>query len=285
MAEPSGQGSGPDAAPLGIIAGGGGLPRQILESCRRRGRPAFVLALEGHADRGLADGWPHEWVRLGAVGAALDALKRQGCKDIVMAGRVARPSLTSLRPDLRGARLLARIGGRALGDDGLLRVIIEELEGEGLRVVSVDSVLDGVLAPVGPIGAARPDEEAMRDIARGLQAARAIGAADIGQGCVVQGGLVLAVEAVEGTDAMLARCADLAREGPGGVLVKACKPQQDERGGPAGDRTRYDRQRRRRRPARRRRGGGSIASDRSGSVDQGGGHAESLRFGVDGPDA
>src|SRR5690606_17107192 len=140
-----------------------------------------------------------------------------------------RPSLTALRPDAATARFLAEIGIKALGDDGLLRLIVQRIEREGFRVVSAQAVLGELLAAEGPIGRLVPDPIAQEDIRRGLEVARAIGCADVGQAVVVQQGLVLAVEAIEGTDAMIARAGGLRREGPGGVLVKRSKPQQDRR--------------------------------------------------------
>ncbi|HMK67064.1 MAG TPA: UDP-2,3-diacylglucosamine diphosphatase LpxI, partial [Stellaceae bacterium] len=139
------------------------------------------------------------------------------------------PSLASLMPDWRAAKFFARIGLRALGDDGLLSAIIKELELEGFRVVGIESILGGLLAPKGPLGRIEPDEQARADIARGLEVARALGALDIGQAAVVQQGIVLGVEAADGTDALIARAGSLRREGPGGVLVKIAKPGQERR--------------------------------------------------------
>jgi hypothetical protein len=148
----------------------------------------------------------------------------------VLIGAVRRPSFFDMRPDAEGARLLARAGRAAfLGDDGLLAAVIKVLGEEGFRVIGAHEILNEAVAPVGVLGAAAPDAQAMADIDRGVTVARALGAADVGQGCVVQQGLVLAVEAIEGTDAMLARCATLARPGPGGVLVKLVKPGQERR--------------------------------------------------------
>lgn len=214
---------------LGIVAGGGALPRRLVETCRHQGRPYFVLCLEGFAEpEGLIDG-PHAWVRMGAVGEAFRILRAAEVAEVVLAGPVRRPSLADLRPDWRGARLLAQAGLRALGDDGLLRAVIHEIEAEGFHVVGIDDVLDDVLAPEGVFGAVRPDEQALADVRRGVEVARGLGALDVGQGTVVQQGIVLAVEAIEGTDAMLRRCRDLARQGPGGVLVKMRKPGQERR--------------------------------------------------------
>jgi DUF1009 family protein len=215
--------------PLGIIAGSGGLPLRVIESCRNAGREVFVLALEGEADGTAIADVPHAWCRIGGAAAGLDMLRARGVGELVLAGGVRRPSLVSLRPDWRAAKFLARVGYRALGDDGLLSAIVKELEREGFRVIGPDEVLGGAELPQGALGRFEPDDDARADIAEGLRLARAIGALDIGQAVVVQQGLVLGVEAIEGTDALLRRCAELRRPGPGGVLVKTEKPGQERR--------------------------------------------------------
>jgi hypothetical protein len=148
----------------------------------------------------------------------------------VLAGGVKRPSVASLRPDWRATKFFARIGLRALGDDRLLSAVIKELEHEGFAVIGAERLLDqSAVMPEGPIGALVPDPVARADIEHGLRIARAVGALDIGQSVVVQQGMVLGVEAIEGTDALLRRCRALRREGPGGVLIKIEKPGQERR--------------------------------------------------------
>jgi DUF1009 family protein len=216
---------------IGVLAGGGVLPARVAAAALAAGREVFVIGLEGFADPALLAPFPHSILRLGAAGRILATLREQGCRDLVLIGAVRRPSLREICPDAEGTRLLARLGRAVLaGDDGLLTGVIRVLGEEGFRVIGVQEVLSEILAPPGLLtrGAA-PDEEALADVERGIQVARALGAADVGQGCVIQQGLVLAVEAIEGTDAMLARCAALARPGPGGVLVKLAKPGQERR--------------------------------------------------------
>ncbi len=220
---------GEKAARLGIVAGSGGLPRRIVDTCRAAGREVFVLALEGAAEPALVDGVEHAWCRLGAAGHGLDLLRRNNVTDLVLAGGVRRPSLAMLRPDWRAAKFFARVGYKALGDDGLLSAVVAEFEREGFRVIGADQLLAAGLAPEGALGSLRPDAQAMADIEHGQRIARALGALDIGQAVVVQQGLVLGVEAIEGTDALLRRCAELRREGLGGVLVKVEKPGQEQR--------------------------------------------------------
>jgi UDP-2,3-diacylglucosamine hydrolase len=219
----------PNAPRLGIVAGGGGLPRRLVDACQATGREVFVLALEGAAEPATVSGVPHAWCRLGAAARGLALLRENNVTELVLAGGVRRPSLSMLRPDWRAAKLFARIGYKALGDDGLLSVIVAEFEREGFRVIGADQLLAAGLAPEGALGGLGPDEQALADIEHGQRIARALGALDIGQAVVVQQGLVLGVEAIEGTDALLRRCAELRRQGPGGVLVKIEKPGQEQR--------------------------------------------------------
>jgi len=218
----------PEGGPLGLVAGTGALPRRLAEACRAQGRPLFVLALKGITDPALAETVPHAWVKLGAVGAALDALRGAGVRDIMLAGPVPRPSFGTMGLDLRTLKLLADAGRGGLGDDGLLSMIVRELEREGFNVLAPEAVLGGLAAAVGPLGGVVPGPVHEADIALGMRVVRALGALDVGQACVVQGGRVLGVEAAEGTDALIERCSGLGT-GPGGVLVKAAKPQQERR--------------------------------------------------------
>jgi DUF1009 family protein len=217
------------AGRLGIVAGAGGLPRRLVESCRAAGREVFVLALEGAAEPDTVRDVPHAWCRIGAAARGLALLRENNVSELVLAGGIRRPSLTALRPDWRAAKLFARIGFRALGDDGLLSAVVGEFEQEGFRVIAPDQLLNSAPVSEGPLGTVRPDEQAAADIKHGLHVARVLGTLDIGQAVIVQQGLVLGVEAIEGTDGLLRRCAAMRREGPGGVLVKIQKPGQEPR--------------------------------------------------------
>ena len=215
---------------LGILAGGGPLPGQVAAAARAAGRNVFLVGLEGFADPAVLAPYPHTVLRILAAGRILAALREHGCQDLVLVGPVRRPSLLGLRPDAEGARLLARIGRAAFaGDDGLLAAVVKVFGEEGFRVIGAHEILGEALGPAGLLSRAAPDALAMADIRRAINVVRALGAVDVGQGCVVQQGIVLAVEAAEGTDAMLSRCAPLACPGPGGVLVKLVKPGQDRR--------------------------------------------------------
>ena len=223
--------SRPDTPCVGILAGGGPLPGQVACATARAGGRVFIVGFEGFAEPDVIGPWPHRMIRLAAAGEILSALHEHGCRDLVLIGPVRRPSFLNLRPDATGARILARIG-KALfaGDDGLLGAIVRVLGEEGFTIRGAHEYLAGSVARHGVMGRMAPDDAARADIDLGRKVVRQLGALDIGQGCVVQGGLVLAVEALEGTDRMLERVAALRQpDRPGGVLVKMAKPGQERR--------------------------------------------------------
>lgn len=216
---------------LGIIAGSGRMPALIIEQCQRQGRDFFVVGLEGFAEAETIGNVQHKIVRLGAVGEALKTLKTEKCEEVILAGRVARPNLSSLRPDFTATMLMAKFGSKLFsGDDALLSAIVGFMEGEGLTVVGMKEVLSELLAPVGIIGKHKPSKQHYDDIERGMKAVKHLGELDIGQAVIVENGYILGVEAAEGTDELMKRCAQLSQHEAGnGVLVKAKKPTQDPR--------------------------------------------------------
>ena len=214
---------------LGIVAGGGKLPAQIAAMHHRRGGEVFIVALNGSTCPDTLGDLDHAWFHIGHLQSIFDRLHAGSIEQVVMIGPVSRPSLSKLDVDERMGRVLAQAGSSVAGDDGLLSAIVSEFESEGFEVVGVDAVIRGVLAPAGHFAGPYPDDDALSDIARGIDVLRSLGAVDVGQGAVIQDGLVLAVEAVEGTDAMIDRAGALKRPGPGPVLVKMAKPGQERR--------------------------------------------------------
>ena len=206
------------------------MPARIVQACRDSGREYFVVAFEDQADKRAFGNDPHVWVRLGAVGKAIEHLRDAGCQELVMAGVVRRPSFAALRPDRWLTGFFAKSGAQGLGDGSLLKTLIQTLEdSEGFRIVGVDSLLPDLLAEKAVYGSVKPDRQAEDDIQCGLEAARDIGRRDIAQGAVAQLGQVLAVEDENGTDALLGEVRKLRLDGPGGVLVKVKKPDQEYR--------------------------------------------------------
>ncbi|MFZ4541846.1 MAG: LpxI family protein [Rickettsiales bacterium] len=217
---------------LGIIAGGGELPCVLIQACLDSGRPFYVLALEDTAEEATTELAPdhHAWIRIGAIGKALDILRKNNVTELVLAGRVTRPRIATLRPDMKGAKLLARIGAQFMsGDNELLASIVQFFEEEGFRVAGAEDIVKDLVTPEGMIGSIYPDKRAQADIETGARIARAIGALDVGQAVIIHNGQTLGVEAVEGTDGLISRCAPLKFEEKGGVLVKVKKPQQEKR--------------------------------------------------------
>lgn len=221
--------------PLGIIAGLGQLPVSIARNAEASGQGVFVLRLKGFEEPALA-GFPGRVVGLGEVGAVIRLLREAGCQDVVFAGNVRRPDFSSLRLDARGLALLPSVIAEARkGDDALLRVLVREFEKAGFNVIGSEAAHASLLAQAGRIAGPEPGPEDLADIEVAARVAGVLGTMDIGQGCVVCRGLVLAVEAQEGTDEMLRRCALLPEAVRGtpalrrGVLLKRPKPGQERR--------------------------------------------------------
>jgi DUF1009 family protein len=238
LAAPGASGAtGAASGPLGVLAGGGPLPVRLAEAARRDGRAVHIVGLIGEADGGI-EAHPHTWVPWGAVGRLVAAFEQAGCRQIVIAGRVRRPDLTAIRPDLgfftNLPRLLRLLQG---GDDSVLTRVVRFFESKGLTVVGAHQVDPELVVGEGALGSFSPTPEASTAIFRGFAVVDALGPFDVGQAAVVAGDRVLAVEGAEGTDAMLERVAGLVpRLGSpaggatsGGVLVKEPKPGQELR--------------------------------------------------------
>ena len=222
----------PQASLIGIIAGGGSLPLSVAEAARASGYSPFIIGLTGNASSDI-ERFPHAYAGIGQVGLALRTLRREGCQRIVLVGSLRRPNLFRLKLDTGFFRhlpqLLRLFKG---GDDAVLRRVARFFETQGFEVAGVHEVAPRLLAPCGTFSTASPDAATLDDIKLGFRVARALGSLDIGQGAVVARQYVLAVEAAEGTDAMLRRCRELNNWGfkaRKGVLVKAPKPGQDLR--------------------------------------------------------
>jgi UDP-2,3-diacylglucosamine hydrolase len=222
--------------PLAIVSGGGSLPFAVANSAMRNGRGVVLMALRNSADPQSVENYPHHWVRAGQIGRCISLIRSEGCRDVVFIGGLVRPTLAQLWPDFGAIRHLPRLLGSFRGGDGhLLSNVAHVFEAAGLRIVGAHEIAPEIMIPSGPIGIRRPREQDQADIERGLAYLQAAGPFDVGQAVVVAENRILAVEAAEGTDAMLARLADLRGTGAIqsragiGVLVKAPKPGQDQR--------------------------------------------------------
>lgn len=219
---------------LGIIAGAGALPRRLAEASAHTAEPPFIVRLSGMADEDFSTFSSVE-CGLAEAGKTIRSLKDAGCDAVVLAGVVRRPDFSQLKADWRGAALLPRvIAAAAKGDGAMLGVLVETLEAEGFLVVGAEEVFTGLAAPAGAIGTVTPSEENWADIRKAAAIIAALGPFDIGQAAVVASGHTLGVEAAEGTDGLLERCARLPASARGGekrngVLVKRPKPGQELR--------------------------------------------------------
>ncbi|WP_099866527.1 LpxI family protein [Pararhizobium haloflavum] len=224
------------AGRLAILAGGGQLPLHVAEAARKNGENPFIIALSAEADLNWRD------FDSAAIGtgdfSSLEALLRQhGIDRVVLSGGVRRrPEWREIRPTWKTVLGMPRVIGTLLrsGDDTVLRMVIELIEGTGARVIGAQEIAPDLLAETGSLTKRLPRAEDRRDIEAGSAAALALGSLDVGQAAVAVGGRVIALEGAEGTDAMLQRVAALRRDGRisqkrQGVLVKFCKPQQDVR--------------------------------------------------------
>jgi DUF1009 family protein len=220
--------------PLAIICGGGSLPFAIADAVQTQGRQVVLFPLRESADAHSVAAYRHHWMHLGQFGRFCRLAHQEGCRDVVLIGALVRPALWQLRPDLRTLLLLPRIIKFFRGGDDYLLSRVATLVGEqGFRLIGAHEVAPEILMPEGVLGSHRPSAGDDDDIAYGLRFLRAAGAFDVGQAVVVAGRHILAVEAAEGTDQMLARVAELRANrrirSRGGVLVKAPKPGQDRR--------------------------------------------------------
>ena len=220
--------------PLAIVCGAGSLPLAVADRVAASGRRVLLFPLHGAARPEDYAGRAHRFVRLVKIGPVLRDARAAGCRDMVLIGSLVRPALWQLRFDWATLKLAPRalVAYRG-GDDHLLSTASKLVEQFGFRLLGAHEVAPEILVPKGALGGVTPSEGDCDDIAFGLAYLRAAGPFDIGQAVVVAGRHVLAVEAAEGTDGMLARVAELRANGrirtPGGVLVKAPKPQQDRR--------------------------------------------------------
>ncbi len=212
---------------IGIIAGGGQFPQLFVEAAKRQGREVAVAAHRGESDSGLeqmADSIC--WIKLGQLGKIIKFFKKEGVRETVLVGTITKTRIFhDILPDFKGLTLWNKIDVKQ--DDAILRAVAGEIEREGIRVVESTIYLKELLFPQGILTRKKPSRGQRADISLGWRMGRAIGALDIGQCVVVRDQTVLAVEAIEGTDAAIRRGCALGRGKA--VVVKLRKPNQDFR--------------------------------------------------------
>ncbi len=216
----------PGQGPLGLVAGNGRFPLACVRAAVASGRRVVVLAHEGETDRSIETlGADVVWVKLGQVGRILETLEQKGVGEAAMLGGITKTAFfTHARPDATGMKLLAQLAVRS--DDSLLRAVARLFEERGIRIVATTPYLGELRAPAGVLGRVRPSDDQWADVRYGFALAKGLGRFDVGQTVVVRERAPIALEAIEGTDACIARGGALAK---GAVVVKVVKPGQDER--------------------------------------------------------
>jgi UDP-2,3-diacylglucosamine hydrolase len=224
------------SSPVGLIAAGGVMPFAVADSLVARGLTPVLFAIRGACDEKQAARFRHHWISVGQLGRATSLFRSEGCRDLMFIGALVRPSLSEIRLDWGTLRALGKIWNSFRGGDNhLLSGIGRILEEQGFRMVGIKDAAPDLLMPEGCLTAAKPDNVAHADIAKGRQVLAALSPFDIGQAAVVIDHHVVGIEDIEGTDGLLARIAQLralgrirAKAGRG-VLVKAPKAGQDLR--------------------------------------------------------
>lgn len=214
---------------IGILAGGGDLPAKIIEKCRLEGKDFFVISFKDQDKPSNFDSLSiNEFAEygLGNVGGVIKELKKQNVEEIVLAGYIKKPSLFNLNLDLTGVKILAKVAVHH--DDKLLGAIADEMKSKGFDLLGAHDICNDLLIGNEILSGAKLAESKSEDIVLGIKMAHEIGKLDIGQAVIVKDKVILGVEAVEGTDELLERCANLrGKDSKGGLLVKMSKPQQN----------------------------------------------------------
>ncbi|WP_045210951.1 LpxI family protein [Desulfonatronovibrio magnus] len=211
---------------LGIVAGGGQFPFIVAKGALDKGMRVAVIGFDNDTDPAISElAHAMKWIKLGQLGRLISFMRDQHVREIVFAGPVNKPRALSLRPDMKALKLLFKLSSR--NDNALLTAVINELEAEGFKVVSALQYTPQLQAPAGNLTKRKPDDREWEDIHFGWPIVRQIGALDIGQCIVVREKAVIAVEAIEGTDATILRAGSLIKEGF--TVIKTFKPDQDNR--------------------------------------------------------
>lgn len=219
---------------LGVIAGGGELPKLVVNSAKIDGNDIFVVAIKGFADVETFE--DSTQAGIAEFGKIVKVFKKNKCTHVCFAGKISRPDFKTLKPDFMAMRHLpGAIKAAQKGDDALMRYLLNLFEKEGFEIVAPQDICKSLLLPEGVLGSVKINDIHSEDIRKACEIASRIGALDIGQGAVVARGVVLAVEAQEGTDVMLERVKKLPDEITGaldnrmGILAKMLKPGQESR--------------------------------------------------------
>lgn len=204
------------------------MPSALISKCRADGIEPIVVGFKSQTLEETMNDVSHLWTNLGRAGEIIRFFKKHDVSDLVMIGGIRRPAFSELRPDFKGVKILSKIGLQAMGDHALLSLLENELNHEGFTLHGIHDFMDDVLASSGVLGQCKPSDNDLQAIQIGVDASRKLGELDVGQSVIVQQNVIVSVEGVEGTDALIRRSADLLKPGIKGILVKTRKPQQSK---------------------------------------------------------
>ncbi len=215
---------------LGIIAGGGDVPAYLISSCKKNNIEPFIVGIKDQTKDSIMEDSNNKclWANIGSAGKIISFFKDNNVTDLVLIGSIRRPALSEIKPDIKAVKILSKIGIRAFGDNSILSALKDELEIEGFKIHGFQNFCHEWLAREGVLGKTLPHDNDKKSIDAGVKISQSIGQLDIGQSIIIQDGIVIGVEAVEGTDMLIKRCKPLMKKGRGGILVKTCKPNQDK---------------------------------------------------------
>lgn len=214
---------------LAIISGYGHLPKHVYDAAKSKKIDTVVITLEEEADKKVFAGIEHYPFPVYKVSKIIKKLKELEVSHVTFAGKVRRTEMSRLLVDIKGAKLFAKIVAAGLADNSILQTILKFFEDEGFKVIAPEKIAMNIVLPKGAFGKIKPSKTALDDIKKGTKVLKGVADFDVGQSLVIQNGLVLGVEAAEGTDELLRRCGEIRQEGDQPILIKICKPNQDKR--------------------------------------------------------
>ncbi|MBA8667674.1 UDP-2,3-diacylglucosamine diphosphatase LpxI [Holosporaceae bacterium 'Namur'] len=215
---------------LGIIAGSESLPRHVVDAAKKQNIEFILIGLAGQTSEELYKDIEYQTFQLHSISKIIKKLNDEGVSHVVFAGRVKRTSISKLLLDVKGAKLFASIMRNGINDNSLLTTIVNFFENEGFTVLPAEYIAQDIVVRSGHMTKTKPSKEAWEDIKKGIKILKGIAEFDVGQALVIQEGLVLGVEAAEGTDRLIERCGGIQqKEEHGAILIKVSKPDQDKR--------------------------------------------------------
>lgn len=218
---------------IGLIAGNGDLPFLILEKCKEKSITPYIVIINGFADTKKYSDYKNITINFGNVGKAISFFKKNGVKDIIFAGGVKKPNIKTIFPDFKGFFLLLKLlKNKVFGDDTILQTIVNFAENQGFNILSVNNFLEGnTSVKQGIVGSVKiSNKNYMDDINLGIKVLKQISDLDIGQSVIIQNGIVIGIECIEGTEKLIERCGKIKyKSGRKPVLVKIKKTNQTKK--------------------------------------------------------